>query len=144
MLVEIIAGRHGSVDDTTVARVLTRLYELGIKPDWWKLEPQATSRAWTAIGEAIRAGDPFCRGIMLLGLDAPMADLVRGFGLASGERLVRGFAVGRTIFAEPAAAWLSGRIGDAEAVDEMARRFAALVDAWNSATERVAARRNAA
>ena len=25
---------------------LQRLYQLGIRPDWWKLEPQATATAW--------------------------------------------------------------------------------------------------
>jgi 5-dehydro-2-deoxygluconokinase len=133
LLVEIIAGKHGALDDSTVARVITRLYALGIKPDWWKLEPLEAARAWQAAGDAIRAGDPYCRGIVLLGLDAPAADLARAFGVAATEPLVRGFAVGRTIFAEPAADWFAGRIDDAGAVDEMARRFAGLVDAWGTA-----------
>ena len=133
LLVEIIAGKHGALDESTVARVIARLYEIGIKPDWWKLEPQPSTKGWTAIGDAIRGGDAFCRGIVLLGLDAPAADLMRAFAIAAPERLVRGFAVGRTIFAEPAAAWLSGRIDDAEATEQMARRFAGLVEAWQTA-----------
>ena len=133
LLIEIISGKHGTLDERTVARVLTRLYELGIKPNWWKLEPQANARAWIAIGDAIRAGDPFCRGIMLLGLDAPAADLARAFAVAAPEGLVRGFAVGRTIFAEPAASWFAGRIGDDEAVGTMAQTFSGLVDAWAQA-----------
>src|SRR5689334_1031794 len=40
LLVEIIAGKHGKLDDQTVPRALQELYALGIKPDWWKLEPQ--------------------------------------------------------------------------------------------------------
>ncbi|HTW28458.1 MAG TPA: 5-dehydro-2-deoxygluconokinase [Acetobacteraceae bacterium] len=133
LLVEIIAGKHGALTEDTIPRVLTRLYELGIRPDWWKLEPQVSARAWAAIGDVIRGADPFCRGIVLLGLDAPAEDLHRAFRAAAGERLVRGFAVGRTIFAEPAQAWLAGRMDDAAAVDEMARRFAGLVEAWQSA-----------
>ena len=38
---------------------------------------------------------------------------------------MRGFAVGRTIFADAARAWLAGEIDDAAAVDDMAERFAA-------------------
>ncbi len=120
LLIEIIAGKHGELHDDTVARVVTHLYSLGIKPDWWKLETQPSAAAWTAIGDAIRAGDPFCRGVVMLGLDAPMSDLAAAFATSRAEPLVRGFAVGRTIFAEPAAAWLAGRIDDAAAVDEMA------------------------
>ncbi len=136
LLVEIIAGKHGVVDERTVARVLTRLYELGIKPDWWKLEPQGSAAAWAAIGDAVRAGDPFCRGIVMLGLEAPVADLARGFRLAADERLVRGFAVGRTIFMQPAEQWLAGQIDDAQAVAAMAERFAALVAAWQATREK--------
>ena len=44
LLIEIIAGKHGRLDETTVARALEELYALGIKPDWWKLEPQAFGR----------------------------------------------------------------------------------------------------
>ncbi len=132
MLVEIIAGKHGTLGDDTVARVVGRLYDLGIRPDWWKLETQPSPRAWANIGDIIRARDPHCHGIVMLGLDAPLDDLVRAFAAAAGEELVRGFAVGRTIFAEPAQAWFAGRIGDAEATAEMARRFAQLDDAWQA------------
>ena len=61
----------------------------------------------------------------LLGLEAPEADLARGFALAAGSERVKGFAVGRTIFGEAAAAWLAGRIDDEAAIDDMAARFAA-------------------
>ncbi len=139
LLVEIIASRHGPMDDDTAARVIARLYELGIKPDWWKLEPQGSERAWTRISEVIAANDPYCRGIVMLGLEAPIEDLARAFRTAARAPMVKGFAVGRTIFAEPAKAWLSGRMPDDEAVGEMARRFAQLVDIWQSAKQAVAA-----
>jgi 5-dehydro-2-deoxygluconokinase len=139
MLVEIVAGKHGALGDDTVARVVTRLYALGIRPDWWKLETQPSARAWSAIGDVVRREDPYCRGIVVLGLDAPLEDLRRGFAHAAQERLVRGFAVGRTIFAEPARHWLAGTMSDAAATDEMARRFAALVEAWQAAGRAVAA-----
>ncbi len=139
LLVEIVAGKHGALADDTVARVLARLYALGIKPDWWKLEPQASAAAWAAIGDAVRAGDPFCRGVVMLGLEAPADELARGFALAARERSVRGFAVGRTIFAQPARDWLAGRLDDAQAVTAMAERFAHLVSAWRSAREGIAA-----
>jgi 5-dehydro-2-deoxygluconokinase len=74
--------------------------------------------------------DPFCRGVVMLGLDAPVAELERAFRAAAGVPIVKGFAVGRTIFADAAKAWLAGDIGDAVAVDEMAGRFARLVSIW--------------
>ncbi|HKU48018.1 MAG TPA: 5-dehydro-2-deoxygluconokinase, partial [Burkholderiales bacterium] len=40
LLVEIIAGKQGALADDTVAAVIARLYAIGVKPDWWKLEAQ--------------------------------------------------------------------------------------------------------
>ncbi|RWQ61409.1 MAG: DUF2090 domain-containing protein, partial [Mesorhizobium sp.] len=53
LLIEIIAGKHGKLDDTTIPRALEELYALGIKPDWWKLEPQASAGAWAKIEAVI-------------------------------------------------------------------------------------------
>ena len=132
LLVEIIAGKHGPLDETTIPRVLTRLYDLGIRPDWWKLEPQKNAAAWRAIESEIRARDPFCRGIVVLGLEAPEHELVEAFAAAATSPLVKGFAVGRTIFAEAAEGWLSGKMSDETAVADMARKFEKLVAAWRS------------
>jgi 5-dehydro-2-deoxygluconokinase len=140
LLIEVIAGRHGALGPDTVAAVLRRLYGLGIKPDWWKLEPQTDASAWRAVAAAIEANDPLCRGIVLLGLEAPEAELEAAFSSASQEPLVKGFAVGRTLFAEAARRWLRGEIDDEAAVADMAARFGRLVEAW----QRVAGRAKAA
>ena len=39
--------------DDTIARALDELYALGMKPDWWKLEPQRSAAAWGSIGDTI-------------------------------------------------------------------------------------------
>ncbi|WP_244465809.1 bifunctional 5-dehydro-2-deoxygluconokinase/5-dehydro-2-deoxyphosphogluconate aldolase [Devosia soli] len=130
LLVEIIAGKHGEIDDRTVARAMSDIYAAGIKPDWWKLESQ-DEKAWRQIDATIDANDPYCRGVVLLGLDAPQEELMAGFKAAKGAKWVKGFAVGRTIFGDAARAWLDGRVGDDEAVAMMAERFGGLVAAWD-------------
>lgn len=139
LLVEIISGRYGALNNDTVAGALDELYRADIRPDWWKLEPQRQPMAWAAIGKVIEENDPWCRGVVLLGLDAPEAELDQAFRTAADARWVRGFAVGRTIFSDPARAWLAGRIDDANAVDEMAVRFRRLVQMWETARHAVAA-----
>jgi 5-dehydro-2-deoxygluconokinase len=131
LLIEIIAGKHGKLADDTVARALTELYALGIKPDWWKLEPQASRAAWAAIDAAIHAGDPWCRGVVLLGMEAPAEKLEEAFAAAQSVPIVKGFAVGRTIFADAARAWFAFRMSDEEAISDMAARFAELTKAWD-------------
>jgi len=133
LLVEIIAARERAVDVHTVARVLQRLYDLGLKPDWWKLEPSDDPATWTHIQRTIEANDPHCRGVLLLGLAASESALVESFNGAARNPIVKGFAVGRTIFAEAAEHWLAGRIDDEAAVTMLSARFGALVAAWRAA-----------
>ncbi|WP_137151616.1 5-dehydro-2-deoxygluconokinase [Devosia sp. FKR38] len=130
LLIEIIAGKHGVLGEDTIARAMTEIYDAGLKPDWWKLEPQTSAAAWAAIDTVIETRDPWCRGVVLLGLEASHEALEAGFTLARGSRTVRGFAVGRTIFADAARQWLAGSMSDDAAVDDMAQRFGALVAVW--------------
>jgi 5-dehydro-2-deoxygluconokinase len=132
-LLEIIPSKVAPVTDATSAEVIQRFYDIGVYPDWWKLEPFATDAAWAAACAAITRNDPRTRGVVVLGLDAPEAELAASFELAARHGLVKGFAVGRTIFAEAARGWLSGGLSDAEAVAMMARKYARLCGIWNRA-----------
>ncbi len=129
-LIEIIAGKHGKLHSDTVASVLDHLYRLGVKPDWWKLEPQADPEAWAAIDAVIAKHDPHCRGVILLGLEAPEAELLAAFAAARASRFVKGFAIGRSVFGPAAEAWLAGSMDDEAAISDMAARFSRLAEAW--------------
>ena len=130
-LLEIIPSKAGPVDDETTARVIQRFYDIGIYPDWWKLEPMKTKAAWANACEAITRNDPYTRGIVVLGLDAPAEELESSLAIAAGFDLVKGFAVGRTIFGDAARKWLNGKISDDEAVAEMVARYKNLCDVWD-------------
>lgn len=130
LMIEIIASKNGPLADDTTARVLAELYDLGIKPDWWKLEPQASPDAWRGIEKVIAANDPWCRGIVLPGLDARQDELLESFAACADIPLVRGFAIGRTIFSNAAKNWFARAIDDDAAIADMAGRFGALAQAW--------------
>jgi 5-dehydro-2-deoxygluconokinase len=132
-LLEIIASKHGSTDKQTVVRLIDHIYGLGVYPDWWKLEPSEDPAAWAATEAAILRHDPLCRGIVLLGLSAPQEEILVGIAAAAPFRLVKGFAVGRTIFHDVAAQWLTGQIEDEGAVAALASNLKMLVDAWRLA-----------
>jgi 5-dehydro-2-deoxygluconokinase len=132
-LLEIIPSKVGPVDDSTTARLIRQFYAAGIYPDWWKLEPLKTHAAWAQAIAAIEENDPHTRGIVVLGLDAPEAELSASFGVAAAFPLVRGFAVGRTIFGDVARGWMAGDLSDDAAVAEMAARFARLSGIWDAA-----------
>jgi len=132
-LLEVIPSKVAPCNDDTAARIIQRIYDIGVFPDWWKLEPSESDAAWTATCAAITRNDAHCRGIVMLGLDAPADRLAASFAAAARHDLVRGFAVGRTIFADTARAWLTGAITDADAVAKMADKYAALCHTWDIA-----------
>ncbi|UFS68220.1 5-dehydro-2-deoxygluconokinase (plasmid) [Paracoccus denitrificans] len=139
-LLEIIPSKVGPCDDGTTAELIHRFYRIGVYPDWWKLEPMRTAAAWEAAIRAIEEHDRHTRGIVVLGLDAPEAELAASFAVAAGYPLVRGFAVGRTIFGSVAQGWLAGALSDEAAVAEMQRRYARLCTLWDEARAKASGR----
>ncbi|QEW24042.1 5-dehydro-2-deoxygluconokinase (plasmid) [Paracoccaceae bacterium] len=143
-LLEIIPSKVAPTDDTTTATLIRQFYAAGIYPDWWKLEPLRTHAAWANAVAAIEDHDRHTRGIVVLGLDAPEAELAESFAVAARFDLVKGFAVGRTIFGDAARAWMTGEIDDATAVTRMSDRYARLCEIWDTAragiTEKMGAR----
>lgn len=133
LLLEIIPPKdHPSPHPDVLYRALKRLYNLGIYPAWWKIEAQSAEE-WRQLDELIQARDPYCRGVVLLGLNAPASALAEGFQQASQSQTCRGFAVGRTIFQAPSRAWLAGEIDDETLIRQVQGTFVELIDAWRTA-----------
>lgn len=116
--------------DEAVLRSIQRLYNLGFKPEWWKLAPLAPA-AWDRLAELIAQRDPQCRGVVILGLNQPLDYLMKSFVTATNP-IIKGFMVGRTLWATASLRWLKGEIGDEALVHEVARNFGALADAWDT------------
>jgi 5-dehydro-2-deoxygluconokinase len=142
LLLELILPPDMPSEATTRGRAMQRLYNLGIKPDWWKLEPIAEAEAWRHIDTVIAANDPLCRGVVVLGLSAPEAEILRAFEVAARFACVKGFAIGRTIFHDVAGQWLGGAIDDESAVDAMAAKLSRLVSAWQDLRSQAAIQKN--
>ena len=136
LLLAVTIGRRASSSALHLATVLSRLYELDIRPDWWQLEAQADLPAWQQCAASITAGDEFCRGV-LVSLDAPPEEARRQLALAACSPIVRGFAVRRTITADAGAAWLAGELSDEALIQEMVARLRSLTAVWSSARDRM-------
>ncbi len=131
LLLEVIPDRsEAPVDGGTLARTLARFYDIGVLPDWWKLPDPGSDEAWRALAAVIAERDPWCRGVLLLGLDAPEEALAASFARAAKHSVCKGFAVGRTIFGNAAEGWFRGELGDAEAIADMADRYRRLIALW--------------
>ena len=139
LLLELIPPRDMPGGTDTLSRAMARVYDAGIRPDWWKLVPPPDAQAWAAVSDVIRAHDAHCRGVLLLGLEASEDLLAQGFRAAAGEPLCKGFAVGRSIFGDAARAWMAGQLDDDGVVADVARRYQRLIALWLQSRRRDAA-----
>ena len=129
LLVELILPADMEQNEDYYAEMLAYFYGLGIKPDWWKL-PGVSAKAWQDISAIINTNDPYCRGILILGLDAPEETFEKVFKASVNAPLVKGFAVGRTIFGQPSADWLAGKLDDQQLVEAVSERYRRLITLW--------------
>ena len=65
-------------------------------------------------------------------MEAGAERLRESFAAAARSPWVRGFAVGRSIFAPAAEAWFRGEWNDAQAADDVARRYEEVIELWES------------
>lgn len=132
LLLELIPRRDGEVDHDALPLAMEQIYALGVRPDWWKLVPPRDPALWSRISQVIASHDRHCRGVLLLGLEAPVEVLAEGFRHAAHAPLARGFAIGRTIFAEPSRLWLSDELDDEGLISAVAERFTRTIAAWRA------------
>lgn len=121
--------------EPAVVRAVEHFYRIGLTPNWWKLPPSQDPTMWRAVGDVIRAQDPHARGILILGLEMPERDLGLSFASAISEPLVRGFAIGRTVFWPAAEKWFAGQIDDSSAVALIAESFRRVRNLWPARQE---------
>jgi 5-dehydro-2-deoxygluconokinase len=117
-----------AAEGQSTAELLESLYQSGLMPDVWLVEPPGTLADAQAIDAVISRHDPACRGLIVIARNA-----------ASGPELARaapmprviGFVGGRAIFGDALRGWLDGALDDDHAVDRMAERFGALSRAFD-------------
>ena len=128
-LLELIPAKGLPFQQDTTIRTMTRFYNLGIHPDWWKL-PAPSAEQWKQIDELIKERDPYSRGVLMLGLNAPLDQLIASFEDARNSSTCHGFAVGRSIFQDPAREWLNNKISDQTLIQRCCDNFEQLIVAW--------------
>jgi len=131
LLLELIPPRELAQDEDTLVRALERFYNLGIRPDWWKL-PAPSAATWAKLSTLVKTRQPHCRGILLLGLDAPIEELKRDFANSVGVDICKGFTVGRTLWAKESYRWLANEIDDDQFVEQVGTNYFDLIEHWRN------------
>jgi 5-dehydro-2-deoxygluconokinase len=131
LLLEVQAPSGTSYDQNGMVRLLDRFYEIGVRPDWWKLPPNKEPEVWERIGDVVREFDPQCAGVLVLGQALGEEDLAELIDAAASEPRCNGFAIGRSIYGAQARRWLAGEIEDSELVSSVAEGYERMIVLWH-------------
>ncbi|MDA8586274.1 5-dehydro-2-deoxygluconokinase [Rhodobacteraceae bacterium] len=129
-LLEIVPPEIDGDREAAVIKAMGQFYGLGVKPDYWKLEPFSDPSTWAAITNVITQNDPQCRGVMVLGMESTPSEVSGALNAAATSPRVIGFAIGRAIVGAPFEAWLGDSIDDQTAVTQMVDNFSRFIDVW--------------
>lgn len=135
LLLEVQPTRGTSYDENSMVELLERFYEIGVRPDWWKLPPNREPQVWKRIGDVVRENDPYCAGVLVLGQGLEEEKLGELFAATASEPFCNGFAVGRSIYGGHARRWLAGEIDDEELMSSVAEGYGRMNALWEKRTE---------
>ena len=136
LLVEIIIMRQDEDErdfeergrPALLASVIRDAYSRGLVPDLWKIEGTSSASGASVIDVAIRERSGPRQ--LILGKGADTATIEGWFAAAAALPSTAGFAVGRSVFWEPCAAYLQGRRDEERAVEQIAANYLQLIDMW--------------
>ena len=82
--------------------------------------------------EFVNSNDPYTNGVVVLGKDTDQEHMIDVFNATQKEKLIKGFAIGRTIFSEAAKKWLNDEISNDYAKDIMSDKLRKLIKIWEN------------
>jgi 5-dehydro-2-deoxygluconokinase len=111
-----------------LAAYIRDAYADGLVPDYWKIEGMPDRTALARIDEAIREREGPRQ--LILGKGAGMDAVGRWFASAAGAPTAAGFAIGRTVYFDAAAEWVTGKATRDAAIARIAANYLAVIDLW--------------
>ena len=134
VLVSPAAGEEPHFDSDgrpqRLAEYIRNSYDIGLVPDFWKIEGMPDRKSLQVVDAAIRQVEGPLQ--LILGKGAGMDAVRIWFNAAAGAASAAGFAIGRTVYFEPASQWLLGSIAREEAIARIAGNYEAVIAAWET------------
>ena len=132
VLVSPAAGEEPHFDSDgrpqRLAEYIRNSYDIGLVPDFWKIEGMPDRDSLQVVDAAIRQVEGPLQ--LILGKGAGMDAVRIWFNAAAGAPTAAGFAIGRTVYFEPASQWLLGTISREDAIARIAGNYEAVIAAW--------------
>lgn len=129
MLEPLLVGKGTRFNQ--MKKMIVSLQEAGIHPDVWKLEGLDKASEWKAV-KKLTDGD-----LIILGRGASKKVVDAWICAAAESGVVRGFAIGRTLFFPALKAYLAKDLTKQEAVDHIAKAYLKAVHLFETHRPRV-------
>ena len=111
-----------------LAAYIREAYALSIVPTYWKIEGMPDRATLAVVDAAIREVEGPRQ--LILGKGAGMSQVKQWFDATVGAPTAAGFAIGRTVYFEPAAEWVAGRLSREAAIARIANNYVAVTNLW--------------
>ena len=133
LLLEIVArSEDGGLP--VAERVVSRLYDRGIYPDWWLLGETLGPASWERLSQVVAGRDRHCRGVLVRRSWERDDEVTRGaVAVATRQPLCKGFVANRHMIAEAERDWLAERLDDDGLVTRVAIDFRRAGENWRQA-----------
>lgn len=136
LVAEVLVPRDGEPEEAfeaagrpaSIAAFIGESYARGLEPEFWKIEGTTNAAGAQEIDTAIRQ-KPRCRQL-ILGKAADLDTIGAWFAAARRGTTAAGFAIGRSVYWNPSADFLTSKIDAAAAADRIASTYLALIAAW--------------
>ncbi len=130
-LLEVLVMTGDDERAEALAGFIRDAYAGGVVPDFWKIEGTTSAGAMARVDDAV-AEQPDSK-MVILGKAAGFDTIGAWFRAAASASRAAGFAIGRSVYWEPAAAYLAGTLDDRAAVEQIASNYLRVIDAWTAA-----------
>lgn len=128
VLIELLSTGSEEERPVFLTHTISLCKEMGIVPEFWKVESLPTPRDWQQVKATLHASS----GILLLGRGEDRAHVEMAVRTAAQSGVVDGFAIGRTLFADALRGFVAGKKKRADAVLEIADHFRTMITLWKS------------
>jgi myo-inositol catabolism protein IolC len=116
-----------------MVRAIAEIQDAGVEPDVWKIEGLDAHADCVRVAEQTRAGgrdDVVC---VLLGRGADNDKVDHWLYQAGEAEGFIGFAIGRSIWSDPLAAYLDGSMDRESAAAKIAENYTRFIEVWRQA-----------
>jgi 5-dehydro-2-deoxygluconokinase len=132
-LLEVLVMTSDEEREDELPGFIRHAYAAGVIPHYWKIEGSTSTRAMQKVDAAVaeRPGPK----LVILGKAAGFDVIEAWFRTAATMKTAAGFAIGRSVYWQPAADYLLDKIDETAAAEEIANNYLRVIDAWKAARD---------